>query len=685
MSAICGVVYLNARPTTPDTISSMLGTLAHRGSDAIGAWSKEGIALAHRMLHTTMESLHEKQPLVQNEPLRVLVADARIDNRKELIALLELSAGTAATDSEIILGAYNRWGRDCAERLIGDFAFAVWDERTRTLFCARDPMGVKPFYYAADNRRFAFATEIKALLVLPEIDASIDPEQIACFMGWFHEERSRTMYRAVNRLPAAHCLTVSPESISLERYWSPESARDVRFAADGDYIDAFREIFTDSVSARLRAAHPVGATLSGGLDSSSIVCVSRALRRSDTSSIHTFSLVFPDLPEKELRLIDERKFADAVIQLGGLQPHIVYGDRLSPLRDARQILWHLDEPYSAPNLYLHWGIFEAAAATGVRVLLDGFDGDTAVSHGFTRLTSLARGEQWSALKAEIAEFSRNHHKSADLVARQFVAPYLAELARCGQITTWLRVASALRRWPGLSWPELACDFGIGPLLPSLWRRGKGAGHRSLRDETAVMRRPLGRALRRNRRLVEREISRRGSRSEREVHIDGVSRPLYQLTLEMADKAAAAFGVETRYPFFDRRLIEFCIGLPEEQKFANGWPRVLLRRAMEGILPAEVQWRTTKANLSPNFYRRFRTKDLTERRFFTSKGLSRYLRPYRIREIDRRYRSATESEALQSDALLLFRAAVLELWLEEPDASGSQIEDNCDAIYECGVT
>ena len=647
----------------------MSAALAHRGADRDGAWCGNVIGLAHQMLITTPESASEVQPVVHSQADLVLVADARIDNRNELLRQLQLPRGHRSADSEIILAAYERWGHECAERLIGDFAFVVWDVRAHTLFCARDPMGVKPFYYIRSDRLFAFASEVKSLFTLPSVTPTIDPDEVALFIGWSHEERTKTIYRDILRLPAAHTLVVTPERATLRQYWSADSARDVRFRNDDEYTESFRDIFAGAVGARLRSARPIGATLSGGLDSSSIVCMSRRLRCDATPPLHTFSVIFPDLPEKELRLIDERSFVDAVVQSGGVQPHWVRGDRLSPLRDIRRILWHLDEPYSAPNLYLHWGMFEAANEVGVRVLLDGFDGDSAVSHGFGRLTGLARDNNWDALEAEVRAFSAHHGKSPELALGAYVLPHLADLARRGKYVSWFRAASDIGKRFGLSHSKLATNYGIRPMLPDSFRDLAHAVRDDVTVESSLLQPLLAETLRRHTELSNAADRQRVASSEREAHVEGLSQPLYQLTLEIADKSAAAFGIEPRYPFFDRRLIEFCVGLPEEQKFGGGWPRLLFRKAMHGILPPVIQWRTTKANLSPNFHRRFRTVDVGMSEAFDEGPLSPFVRSDRLRDMLARYRASTDHSGMNRQALALFRTAVLGTWLNElPDRS-----------------
>ena len=660
MGAICGIFHLDGQPVTRDAIVAMSAALAHRGPDRDGVWCCDNVALAHRLLVTTQESLTERQPVVRSHPALTLVADARLDNRDELISALQIRRGCCSADSEIILAAYERWGSDCVSHLIGDFAFVIWDSRTHTLFCARDPMGVKPLYYVRTARLFAFATELKSLFTLPDVDQTVDPEQVALFLAWRHEERSRTMYRDLMRLPAAHTMVATRDRTILRQFWSPESAADIRYRTDEEYAEAFRDIFAGAVSARLRSAKSIGATLSGGIDSSSVVCMSRRLRSRSEQPLHTFSVIFPSLPERELRLIDERKYVDAVVQPGGVRAHFVRGDEVSPLRDVQKIIWHLDEPHFAPNLYLHWRMYEGAREAGIRVLLDGFDGDSAVSHGFGRLTGLARSGRWDTLEAEVLAFSAHHGKSPNLALENYVLPHLADLARRGRYLSWFQAARNVSSRFGFSRSHLAFTQGIRPML--------SLGHAQTRGGNAateaLLQPALAEVLRKRVREWERADRGRAPKSEREAHIQGLSQPLYQLTLEIADKAAAAFGLEARYPFFDRRLIEFCLGLPEEQKFGGGWPRLLFRRAMTGILPPAIQWRSTKSNLSPNFHRQFRAVDESKFESLDEAALAPYLRLDRLRALRSHYRATRDQDRAKAQELVLFRTMVLGKWLSQ---------------------
>jgi asparagine synthase (glutamine-hydrolysing) len=654
MSGIVGVFAKDGQLGVPLQVSAMLRSLEHRGRDGVGQLCEAPIGFGHLKSHGTLEAVREDQPLVLEQPGLVLVADARIDNRSELKKLLDVPPGRDPTDAQLILLSYRRWGAECPFRLIGDFAFAIWDRNRRELFCARDPMGVKPLYYYDCDRFFAFATELKALFVLP-IQRRINESQVVRHLLRSGQNREDTMYEGVLRLPAAHSLTVTDRAVARKEYWRLDAAPEVRFSTSEQYVEQFREIFMESVRARLRSASPIAAALSGGLDSSSIVCAARTLRSQESSKypLHTYSVIFSDLSEKHQKLIDERSYATAVIRGGGFEPHFVRGDRVSPLTDVRRVLWHLDEPYDAPNLFLHWGMYAAAAQTGARVFLDGVDGDSAVSHGFGRLNGLATAGQWSVFESELRSFAQHRSAPPSSMLYHFGFPYLMDLAARGQWSTWIGAARELSRRFQLSRRMVVTRFGMVPRMAEAWhklRPRRSAEDRLFHPHLTAQQAPRPRTD--------------WTALERDGHIRTLTQPLYQYTLELADKCAAAFGLEPRYPFFDRRLIEFCVGIPGEQKFAGGWARLILRRAMEGILPPEVQWRANKANLSPNFHERFRAVDRTTVEQADRTGLGAYVDLAAYKDLMRRYFSDPHRSWGDPDTELLFRSTTLALWLSE---------------------
>ena len=669
MSGIAGLMHRDGRLASVDALAAMSAAVAHRGRDASGMACDGVVGLAHRMTWSTHESLNERQPLVRDTPSLRLVADARIDNRTELIAALGMNGAARVTDVDLIAGAYARWGTSCVEHLVGDFAFALWDGERRQLFCARDPMGVKPFYFFRSERLFAFASEAKALFALPDVPQDIDPIQIGLFVEGTGEDRRRTHYKAIQRLPAAHTMTVGPSRLEENKYWEPDAKREIRFSTSQQYAESFREIFEESVRARLRSVHPVGAALSGGLDSSSIVCMARKLQRDARApGLHTFSLVFPSLPAKDLRMIDERRYIESVVRDGDLVPTYLSADRLSPLEDVTPILEALGEPYAAPNLYLHWSMYRASAERGVRVFLDGFDGDSAISHGFARLNGLVQRGEWAVFENEVRAIAGRRQVSPEFVLTHFGLPYLAVLARRGAWLAWARAARELSQRFGLPVGRTLWESGVRPATPEVIRLGVRALRRRQPEVTSLVRREIAATLRREGYAVERDEDLDIAMSERESHTRGIMQPAYQLTLEMASHCAASFGVEPRYPFFDRRLIDYCLALPEEEKLADGWPRLVFRRAMEGILPPEVRWRSDKGNLSPNFHRTLRASSATAADSAPDSPIAEYVDLKALARMRQRYCAETSTLGRSADGHLLFRVMVLEKWLSERTAT-----------------
>ncbi|MCL4294767.1 MAG: lasso peptide isopeptide bond-forming cyclase [Anaerolineae bacterium] len=637
MSAIAGVLYPDGRPADQAQVKRMAEILAHRGPDGGAVWVAGSVGLGQRMLYTTPESLQEKLPWVDATEKLVITADARIDNRADLILALKLTGRppSAIADSQLILAAYAKWGERCPEQFLGDFAFAIWDARKQTLFCARDHFGVKPFYYFhAPGRLFAFASEIKALLCLPEVPRGLNEVRVADHLARIFKDKTSTFYQDILRLPPAHSLTVGDGKIQLRAYWSLDPFREVRLPSDAAYTAAFRELFTEAVRCRLRSAFPVGSTLSGGLDSSAVACMSRQLlAAAGGKCLHTFSAIFPGLPETDLPQIDERRYIQAILAGGGFEPHYVQADRLSPLADLERVFWHEDEAFLAPNLYMHWALYGAAQQENVRILLDGLDGDTTVSHGLGYLAELARTGKWKTLVSEAAALSQRAH--ASVTARQIVWQYgFRPLVPAAAV----RACRLLRRRP--SRPTGAANEIVNPVLAQRVRLAE--------------------------RIQTLQVNGSGpAYTARAIHWHGLTSALMPYTLELADKAAAAFSLEARYPFFDRRLVEFCLALPPQQKLRHGWSRVIMRRAMAGILPEAVQWRFGKANLSPNFKRRLLDCD---RKTLDAVILHRpeLIQAYvDIPVLHAAYQHYT-SQPMQAeeDALTIYGVVILALWLQK---------------------
>ncbi len=611
----------------------MVNKLTHRGPDGSGAWCDESVGLGHRMLWSTSESMVEKLPLAREK--LVITADARIDNRDELIPILNLKDRQTdeITDSDIILAAYERWGEQCPEKLLGDFAFAIWDGQLQKLFCARDHFGVKPFYYFASESLFVFATEIKAILCVPEVPHRVNKVRVGDYLASMFHDTTITSYQDIVRLPPAHKMTVNSERVELTAYWRLDPDRELPSASDEEYAAQFREIFTEAVRCRLRGAYPIGSTLSGGLDSSSITCTARNLLAEQKKlPLHTFSAVFDQLPD-----CDERKYIEPILAQGGLQHHYVQGDRSTPFEHLDKMFWHQDEAFNGPNWFMNWPLYEDIQNKGVRIVLDGFDGDTTVSDGYGYLSELARAGRWLALVTEIKGIAENHNTSFWRLMRVYTHQFAIK-----PIVNRHRLLRAFRKgWQGITYPVRS-------------RQSKPPDWSVLIDSNFIHQIAMP-----ERHQDWQQMQGHFGMHERQRHYCNIAtQGLSCFALETMDKSMAAFDLEPRYPFWDKRLVEFCLALPSDQKLKKGWNRMVMRRAMTNILPTEVQWRKGKTDFSPNLTRGLAKEQLRlADAIAPSSPLSNYLNAKAVEDIYQRFLQAPSD----ADVCQIWVVASLALW------------------------
>ena len=564
MSAITGIFYRDGRTVEPNLIKMMNDKLSHRGPDGSAVWSDRSVAFGHQMLWTTPESLHEKQPFHDEKAGLVITSDARIDNRKDLSKELDIEDNENVSDSYFILKSYEKWGEKCTEHLLGDFAFAIWDQNEEKLFCARDHMGVKPFYYYLDDNMFIFATEIKALFTIQNVPYNLNKLKMADHLCFLFNDKELTFYDGIFRLSPAHIIIIDIKNIRMNKYWDLDINKEIILDSDEEYSKAFLEIFNDAVNCRLRSAFPLGSLLSGGIDSSSIVCIARELlKKVDNKNLETYSATFEGTPE-----CDEQFYINKVLEGGRLNSHFIKADNLSPLSQIENILWHLEEPNFAVNFYFHWHIHQKAMQNGVRVILEGFDGDTTLSHGEKFLIDYFKSFKWIKGIKEFYLHSKLVKKN--ISRKELLLSFVISLS-----------------------PIFMIDLmKLLPLFP------KGIFGNCLISEELSKETKIKKRLKK---YENQYIS--ASRSSKAFHYYRLNSGL-ESNLEIIDKSASAANLEARYPFFDRRLIEFCFALPLEQKINNGWTRIILRRAMENILPVEIQWRPDKGMLGQNFRKNF---------------------------------------------------------------------------------
>ena len=625
MSGIAGILHYDESPIADTALNSMLRTIGHRGPNSSAMWLCGRIGVG---CNSTLPESSTNAPILVDRGL-VLAADVRLDNRGELASTLGLPE-KSTTDSALIQAAYRRWGEECPQHLLGDFAFALWDCRRERLFCARDHFGVKPFYYYSDSRRFAFASEMKALFALVDVPRRIDEARIADYLVALMDDAGSTVYTSVRRLPARHLLTVSRVGPQLRPYWQLEPG----VAPGGDPAEQLRAIFAEAVRCRLRSAAPVGAMLSGGLDSSSIACAAApVLLKAKQAPLKTFSLVFDKTPAW-----GERPFIEAVLAKGGFDPFFIDCDDYDPFSNFDRLLFEQDGLFHAPGLAVSRRLYHAAAEQGVVVLLDGHGGDEVISQGYGRLHELARAHRWFALWREMSGVSAIYGNSRWSLFSSYLTFYgfgksLRRVRRLATRTFSRGRSAERRKWCRFVNPDLVKRTD----LPERYRAAQAA---------------------------DKEV--RGSEQLRHAQLLGA--PAVSQAFGVLDHTAVAAGIEPRYPFWDKRLVEFCLSLPSDEKLRDGWSRSILRRAMEGVLPPAVQWRRDKVNFGPAIAHGMLTRhrDLLQEIIYENRGsVGVYID---LGEVAAAYeRIAKKPEVADGlDIQMVWQTTMLALWLGQRD-------------------
>jgi asparagine synthase (glutamine-hydrolysing) len=516
-----------------------------------GEWQ---VALGHRRLSIVDLSPAGHQPMSSADGALWIVYNGEIYNHIELRAALEAEGVRFATrsDTEVILAAYRRWGEKCLERFNGMFAFVLVDWRRRHAFAARDRFGVKPLYYwRSSSGTLAFASEIKQFTVLPGWKAALNGQRAYDFINWgVFDHTEETLFNGVKQLRGGELMSAGLEELVKGmpvRRWYTLTPRIIN---EADPAAAYRELFEDSVRLRLRADVPVGSCLSGGLDSSSIVCVAnRQLRAAGAEDVQrTFSARSSD-PR-----VDEGKFIETVVRHTGVANAQVDPPRNALFRELPALTWHQDEPFGSTSIYAQWHVFRLAAAHGVKVMLDGQGADEQLagyaSFFSARFSSLLRQGRLADFVRETRAVGANHRLPPRDLAARAASLVLPEVVR-RPLRRIRRRAATL----GEDWIDLA-RLRASARNPELALGGV---------PTNVL----------------------------EMSVSQIVHTSLPMLLHWEDRDSMAQSIEARVPFLDYRLVELTLGLPEEQKLALGVTKRVLRDAMRGILPEEIRNRSDK--------------------------------------------------------------------------------------------
>jgi asparagine synthase (glutamine-hydrolysing) len=560
-----------------DDIAAMMSSFGSEDRDGLYGWRDQTIYLAQVTDHNTTESLKEQLPLFNEQARLCITGDIRLDNRDELFAKLSVpnSQRLSMGDAELVLKAYSYWKNKCVEHLLGDYVFAIWDQEKRELFCCNDHFGNRSLFYYFDGRRFIFATAIQVIKAMPGLKTSLNYDRLAYFIDSSLSSISQeeSWFKNIFQLLPATVLTVGVNGIKTKRYWQPTLGRELTFKTDEEYREAFQEVFFEAVSCRLRSEFPVTALLSGGLDSSSIVSVAAKILEKQNRVLHVFSAVLPD--ENDSVLKDERYYIDQFRSFPNVQIHYSTPQGKGFFSDMDK-LHHMASPGMSSRYYLYRDFIKKAGELNSRVILDGVFGEaSATNKGDGFYAELFGKWQWPLLWKELNARKQLVGDSISYqirtqVIKPFVPNFLTDLYRNRD----------------------KVDININ-------------GYNFFQQEIAED-------------LKNRVILLKGDHYKSDFNIAPNQRA-NQLSLLLAKHNRVNSQInqgptEFRYPFTDKRLLEFCLNAPATLKVRNGYKRSLIRVGLNGILPPEIQWRNTKCPFSPDYMRRYNAQVNQVRKF-----------------------------------------------------------------------
>ncbi|MEO8392844.1 MAG: asparagine synthase-related protein, partial [Chloroflexota bacterium] len=544
MSAILGQFHLDGSPVAPEQIARGMNALADYAVERSATWIEGQIGLGSHLRCFTPESLQETQPHRSHD--RAIVADARIDNRDDLCDRLGIAAAERSTtpDSALILRAYEQWGEDCTAHLVGDFAFAIWDGRQQRLFCARDHIGARPFYFYHSPTLFAFATDPAGLLAFDNpsgVPGGLDERQVAAYleMPMIFPKR-QTFYRDIFKLPAGAQISVSADGLHERLHWSPELRERIVYKDPREYADHLRALIEEAVRARLRTPFPVAAHMSGGLDSSGVtVIAARLLRQQNRELVRAYTWSPPISDEYPLMPNDERARIQQICATEG----VVWESCDERPQDVRAFYTHDIAADNQTDLSTEQFVLKHAAAHNVRTILSGWGGDDAVTHhGDGYLPDLLAGGHWLWLAKRIyTQHGLHPLKAGASFFRDALLPLLPT-------------------------PIYNRALGMDSMPPNYTNPAFAARTSAYQHET------FRREVRGLHTMISRQL--------RNGHITG--------RMEGWNIWGARSQLGYSYPLTDKRLLDFVLAVPPGTMVSLRQNRVLYRRAMAGILPHSLR-------------------------------------------------------------------------------------------------
>lgn len=555
MCGIAGMLSPNRISDVMQRIHAATNALTHRGPEHEQYWyhPNHTVALGHKRLCIIDVAQRSNQPFQYLERYQI-IHNGELYNYLEIKKELEKKGYRFSTesDTEVIVAAYDAYKKKCVQQFDGMFAFAIWDEQEQTLFAARDRLGEKPFFFFYDEKKFLFASEIKAFWetgVVKQANESMLYNYLTIGYTTNPFNPQETFYQKIQKLPAASLLeyNLSTHHLSIEKYWNVELTENRNISA-GEAIEQFTALFKEAIQKRLRSDVAIGTSLSGGLDSSSIVAVC-AQQTSQNYSHKCFTATFPGFENSE------EAYAALVAKQFGLQHHLINVEEHSLIDEFDTVMWHQEEPVGSASVLAQYKVYQAAKHNGVTVLLDGQGADETLA-GYHKYYKW----HWQQLYAV-----KNLKKSGEL-----------------QATGALGIKES---------------FGFKNKAMAILPEFSMAMLQSQKEKQASRQPDLNKEFAYRQKRNFNYSTPAHSTLNSALYFNTFVNGLEEL-LRYADRNSMAHAVEVRLPFLNHHLVEFLFTLPAHFKIKDGWTKWLLRKAMEGLLPNEVAWRRDKIGFEP---------------------------------------------------------------------------------------
>jgi asparagine synthase (glutamine-hydrolysing) len=561
MSTIFGVVKCKKEhDVTIDELTRMQNRLNHWGADYQDVWTSGNAGFGNLMLFNTPESLTEKLPYYSEQTGVVITADARIDNREEIFQLLNLEPieNKNISDSILILKLYEKFQDLCVDYLIGDFAFAIWDQVREQLFCARDHLGVRPFYYYQDDFFFAFSSEKKGLLSISGMNSEINDVFVVKTVADIPLNNEETIYKHINRLEGGSTLLMFNGKSTLKKYWSLNAKKETIFKNKEEYITVFKEKFEEAIRCRMRSNYLIGTELSGGLDSAGITCLVAKMAHESNKKIACFSEVIPvEARQKEIicdeyyiDLIEGYSKIDYLKKMPSNYNSINYKEGKF-LQDIDLSLEISDGPTNSFSSFSNQ-LKVAASKENVRTLFSGFMGDNLIT-------------------------SQNRNYYLDYIPRRKYISYFREARK------QIGYVASLKGFIKIQLRLLFNTFYLKINRKKILESYQNDKRNFLKDEKFQMIEPYIKV--KNKELI----------YYKEIQKQLIEHYSVAIRFENEIHNGKKYKVEPCFPMADVRLVEYVLSLPTSEKMSSGKGRLLFKKAMKGIVPDELLENQTKKN------------------------------------------------------------------------------------------